>query len=171
MEANPINAGLADPMMKARFADLGAEVLAGSPADLGKLIAEETEKWGWRPVSMRFGARSLWIAPPLSAQQRCRHGPWRRATLGEWCSPVVHRSRAAPTGLKWPVGSNRENVHEKASCPSRSRRRPRCAGFRPAPIVAGMTKRPRSPLGDPMTLGNMRANSVAATAETSPQGL
>jgi tripartite-type tricarboxylate transporter receptor subunit TctC len=41
-----INAGLADPMMKARFADLGAEVLAGSPADLGKLIAEETEMWG-----------------------------------------------------------------------------------------------------------------------------
>jgi tripartite-type tricarboxylate transporter receptor subunit TctC len=41
-----INAGLADPMMKARFADLGAEVLAGSPADMGKLVAEETEKWG-----------------------------------------------------------------------------------------------------------------------------
>ena len=41
-----INAGLADPMMKARFADLGAEVLAGSPADLRKLIAEDTEKWG-----------------------------------------------------------------------------------------------------------------------------
>jgi tripartite-type tricarboxylate transporter receptor subunit TctC len=40
-----INAGLADPMMKARFADLGAEVLAGSPADMGKLIAEETEMW------------------------------------------------------------------------------------------------------------------------------
>jgi len=32
--------------MKARFADLGAEVLAGSPADFAKLIAEETEKWG-----------------------------------------------------------------------------------------------------------------------------
>ena len=41
-----INAGLADPMMKARFADLGAEVLAGSPADFGKFIADETEKWG-----------------------------------------------------------------------------------------------------------------------------
>jgi tripartite-type tricarboxylate transporter receptor subunit TctC len=41
-----INAGLADPMMKARFADLGAEVLAGSPADMRKLIAEDTEKWG-----------------------------------------------------------------------------------------------------------------------------
>ena len=40
-----INGGLADPNIKARFADLGATVLAGSPADFGKLIAEETEKW------------------------------------------------------------------------------------------------------------------------------
>jgi tripartite-type tricarboxylate transporter receptor subunit TctC len=40
-----INAALADPKMKARIAELGAEVLVGSPADLGKLIAEETEKW------------------------------------------------------------------------------------------------------------------------------
>ena len=37
---------LADPKMKARLADLGATALAGSPADFGKLIAEETEKWG-----------------------------------------------------------------------------------------------------------------------------
>ena len=41
-----INAGLADRKLKARLADLGATVLAGSPADFGKLIAEETEKWG-----------------------------------------------------------------------------------------------------------------------------
>jgi len=40
-----INAGLADPKMKARFAELGAMMLAGSPADFGKLIAEQTEKW------------------------------------------------------------------------------------------------------------------------------
>jgi tripartite-type tricarboxylate transporter receptor subunit TctC len=40
-----INAGLADPRMKARLADLGGTVLRGSPADFGKLIAEETEKW------------------------------------------------------------------------------------------------------------------------------
>jgi hypothetical protein len=32
--------------MKTRLADLGGTVLAGSPADFGKLIAEETEKWG-----------------------------------------------------------------------------------------------------------------------------
>jgi tripartite-type tricarboxylate transporter receptor subunit TctC len=41
-----INAGLADPKMKARLADLGGTPLVGSPADFGKLIAEETEKWG-----------------------------------------------------------------------------------------------------------------------------
>jgi tripartite-type tricarboxylate transporter receptor subunit TctC len=41
-----INASLADAKMKARLADLGCTVLAGSPADFGKLIADETEKWG-----------------------------------------------------------------------------------------------------------------------------
>jgi tripartite-type tricarboxylate transporter receptor subunit TctC len=40
-----INAGLADPKIEARFADLGGTVLPGSPGDFGKLIAEETEKW------------------------------------------------------------------------------------------------------------------------------
>jgi len=40
-----INAGLADPKMKARLADLGAMALASSPADFGKLIVDETEKW------------------------------------------------------------------------------------------------------------------------------
>ena len=40
-----INAALADPKLKMRFADLGGTVLSGSPADLGNLIAEETEKW------------------------------------------------------------------------------------------------------------------------------
>jgi tripartite-type tricarboxylate transporter receptor subunit TctC len=40
------NAGLADPKLKARFADLGGTALAGSPADFAKLIADETEKWG-----------------------------------------------------------------------------------------------------------------------------
>jgi tripartite-type tricarboxylate transporter receptor subunit TctC len=39
-----INAALGDPKMKARLAEVGATVLAGSPADFGKLIADETEK-------------------------------------------------------------------------------------------------------------------------------
>jgi tripartite-type tricarboxylate transporter receptor subunit TctC len=41
-----INAALADPKIKVRLADLGSTPLVGSPADFGKLIAEETEKWG-----------------------------------------------------------------------------------------------------------------------------
>jgi tripartite-type tricarboxylate transporter receptor subunit TctC len=41
-----INAALADPKFKARLADLGSTVFAGSAADFGKFIAAETEKWG-----------------------------------------------------------------------------------------------------------------------------
>jgi tripartite-type tricarboxylate transporter receptor subunit TctC len=41
-----MNAILADPKSQARFAELGASLLPGSPADFGKLVAEETEKWG-----------------------------------------------------------------------------------------------------------------------------
>jgi tripartite-type tricarboxylate transporter receptor subunit TctC len=41
-----INAGLADPKMRARIADLGGTVLTVSPAEFGNLIAADTEKWG-----------------------------------------------------------------------------------------------------------------------------
>jgi tripartite-type tricarboxylate transporter receptor subunit TctC len=40
-----ISAGLADPSIKTRLANLGATTLAGSPADFSKLIADETQKW------------------------------------------------------------------------------------------------------------------------------
>jgi tripartite-type tricarboxylate transporter receptor subunit TctC len=40
-----INAILADPKSKARLAELGAYVIMGSPADFGKFVGEETEKW------------------------------------------------------------------------------------------------------------------------------
>jgi tripartite-type tricarboxylate transporter receptor subunit TctC len=43
---NEINVGLADPTIKARLADLGGTMLLGSPAEFGKLLADETEKWG-----------------------------------------------------------------------------------------------------------------------------
>jgi tripartite-type tricarboxylate transporter receptor subunit TctC len=43
---NEINTGLADSKMKMRLADLGGTAIAGSPADFGKLIANESEKWG-----------------------------------------------------------------------------------------------------------------------------
>ena len=41
-----INGGLADPTIKTRLAEMGGTPLPGSPADYGKLIADETEKWG-----------------------------------------------------------------------------------------------------------------------------
>jgi tripartite-type tricarboxylate transporter receptor subunit TctC len=41
-----INVALADPKIKARFVELGGMVVGGSPADFGKLVAGETEKWG-----------------------------------------------------------------------------------------------------------------------------
>jgi len=41
-----VNISIADPKLKARLANLGGTVLAGSPADFGKLISDETEKWG-----------------------------------------------------------------------------------------------------------------------------
>jgi tripartite-type tricarboxylate transporter receptor subunit TctC len=41
-----VNAILADPKTKARFLELGATLLPGSPAEFGKLVADETEKWG-----------------------------------------------------------------------------------------------------------------------------
>ena len=41
-----VNEALADPKLKARLAELGGILMPGSPADFGKLIAEETEKWG-----------------------------------------------------------------------------------------------------------------------------
>src|SRR5262245_43641959 len=41
-----INVGLADPRLKARFADLGGVPAAGRAAEFGRLVASETEKWG-----------------------------------------------------------------------------------------------------------------------------
>ena len=40
-----INAGLADPKLKARLADFGGTVIAGSPADFAKFVADDVEKW------------------------------------------------------------------------------------------------------------------------------
>jgi tripartite-type tricarboxylate transporter receptor subunit TctC len=52
-----INAGLADPKMKARLADLGGTVFALSPSDFGEFIADETEKWGEviRAINIKAG--------------------------------------------------------------------------------------------------------------------
>jgi hypothetical protein len=57
---NEINAGLADPKIKARLAEQGI-VLPGSPADFGKLIAEETEKWGKVEIGNGVYRRVVWF--------------------------------------------------------------------------------------------------------------
>jgi Tripartite tricarboxylate transporter family receptor len=44
--SSEINAGLADPKVKARIAELGVSVVGGSPGEFGEIIAYETEKWG-----------------------------------------------------------------------------------------------------------------------------
>ena len=41
-----INRGLADPEIKQRFTEMGVLILRGSPEDFGKMIADETAKWG-----------------------------------------------------------------------------------------------------------------------------
>ena len=43
---NEISAGVADPVMKARLVGFGVEPMSMTPAEFGKLIADETEKWG-----------------------------------------------------------------------------------------------------------------------------
>jgi hypothetical protein len=76
-----INAALADPRMKARLANLGGTVLAGSPGDFGKLIADETEKLA--KVVKFCGAK-----PDRSASRTVcqKQGPRRRGnTLVVWC--------------------------------------------------------------------------------------
>jgi tripartite-type tricarboxylate transporter receptor subunit TctC len=40
-----VNLALADPKIKARLAEFGGTVLSGAPADFGKLIVDETQKW------------------------------------------------------------------------------------------------------------------------------
>jgi tripartite-type tricarboxylate transporter receptor subunit TctC len=51
-----VNAALADPRMRARLADLGGIPLAGSPADFGKVMASETEKWA---KAVKFSGASI----------------------------------------------------------------------------------------------------------------
>ena len=53
-----INAALANPMIKARLADFGGTPLVVSPADFGKFIADETEKWGKVMKSARASKRN-----------------------------------------------------------------------------------------------------------------
>jgi tripartite-type tricarboxylate transporter receptor subunit TctC len=70
-----INAGLADPKLKARFADIGAAVFVGSPSDFAKHIAAETEKWGKvvRAANIRADQGLLRFIGNLSRLRRERY--------------------------------------------------------------------------------------------------
>ena len=68
-----INAAINDPGMKARFAAIGGEPLPGSPAEFGKLISEETEKWA--KVATPPASR------PSKAQSAASDIPWSPITL------------------------------------------------------------------------------------------
>src|SRR5262249_38320101 len=66
-----MNAALSDPKMSAKLAEIGGEPLAGSPSEFGRLIAEETEKWG-RWSSSRGSSRR---DPQAAAETRPATAP------------------------------------------------------------------------------------------------
>ena len=78
-----VNAALADPVVKARMADLGSEPLSGSVADFAKLVAEETEKWA--NVVKFAGKSDDETSPPTisaSGRGRCRAAGRQALRLG-----------------------------------------------------------------------------------------
>jgi hypothetical protein len=83
-----INAGLTNSKIKARLADVGGTALSGSPADFGKLIADETEKWG--KVVKFAGIKADWTADGARysvtsiALNRCRG-----SRLWRWSVPKL----------------------------------------------------------------------------------
>jgi Tripartite tricarboxylate transporter family receptor len=99
-----INAGLADPKMKARLANLGATALALSPAEFGKPMAVETEKWGkvikFAGIKARDPAK--YSAKPVRqiSQSEVRFGsmPLRKSAMRRampqfaFCRSIVDRS-------------------------------------------------------------------------------
>ena len=83
-----INAGLADPKIKARLAELGGTAFVGSPADFSKLIADETEKWAQGDPGRQHQAgvippRRSVTPVPRSAEPhpRCRSDQIQRRNL------------------------------------------------------------------------------------------
>jgi tripartite-type tricarboxylate transporter receptor subunit TctC len=79
-----INAGFADPKIKARVADMGGTVLAGSPADFGKFIAHETEKWG---KVVKFSGAKQFRSRPMSALESSSNAIARSTRLAfAWTS-------------------------------------------------------------------------------------
>src|SRR5262249_21307440 len=97
-----INAALTDPRLKARLADLGGMAIGGSPADFGKLIAADTEKWG---KVVKFAG----IKPERSGKSRWIFHRFLYATV------VLAR---APTALPLPNFGFAERNKRAHACPS-----------------------------------------------------
>jgi len=109
-----INAGLADPNMKARLADVGASALPGSPADYAKLITDEIEKWApdTLPVlSAHVGDAPVALEEFVRDLKHCEH----EGTLG--CPGDMPAARLAPDklpGIDFGARSRPLLVHELA---------------------------------------------------------
>jgi len=72
-----INAALVDPQIITRFADLGGRALAGSPADFGKLIADETNKWAKviRAANIKVEGANPWRRYSITCLPTAPTGP------------------------------------------------------------------------------------------------
>jgi tripartite-type tricarboxylate transporter receptor subunit TctC len=94
-----MNAVLADPKVKARLAELGSDALTGSPAEFGKLMADETEKWAkvirTANIKIAGGRRTrqpLWDTSPGSylcpaRRPPARSSPYRAQVRSFWSTP------------------------------------------------------------------------------------
>jgi tripartite-type tricarboxylate transporter receptor subunit TctC len=112
-----INTGLGDPKMKARFADLGGTVLPGSAADFGKLIADETEKWGQgdpgsqHHAGLRLGPdsrclRSLdFLVRAIRGEVGFRAGFWTPAITRHSACSASRRPKSAKARSRGQLGN------------------------------------------------------------------
>jgi hypothetical protein len=96
-----INAGLADPKLKQRLAEAGGTVLSGSPADFGKLIADETEKWARVIRGRQHQGRIAHDFGSRSSENHVRDVGTKQEMAGVWpgepaCLPHLKNPHRAP---------------------------------------------------------------------------
>src|SRR5262249_52263322 len=110
-----INAGLADPKLKARLADLGGDALALSPADFGKLIADENREMGQRhpdtqhqggvrPIRCRYSIKPVELSRCRGIEDRCK--------VGSSAGMITVRRDAVKTQGRAPKGGGDQRDHE-----------------------------------------------------------
>src|SRR5262249_36152119 len=100
-----INAVLADPALNARFDDLGGTVLAGSPADFGKLIADETGKWGEvvRAANIKAERAAGWLRVRGGNAMKLPRRQFLHLAAGAAALPIVPRLASAQTYPSRPI--------------------------------------------------------------------